>query len=283
MIGLSYVFYGWVGWSYCLLLLATTTGGLRRRGLGPPGAQRPGAAHRHERGRRRAARDPGLVQVLRLRLGQRRQPDPRPRDGSGRAAAPGGAAHRHLVLHLHGHQLRGRHLPAPARAGPPARLRLLHLVLPAPAGRPDRAGHRAAAPDPPAPGPRERRLRPRLLADHGRVVQEGRHLLVRVDRDRPAGLHVAEPALGARGDLRRLGLRGADLLRLQRLHRHRHRPGPAARLPLPAELRRALHGAQPAGLLAPLAHDALALAARLPLHPAGGQRGWRGATRCATS
>jgi alginate O-acetyltransferase complex protein AlgI len=25
MIGLSYVFYGWVGWSYCLLLLATTT------------------------------------------------------------------------------------------------------------------------------------------------------------------------------------------------------------------------------------------------------------------
>src|SRR6516164_2592494 len=24
MIGLSYVFYGWVGWSYCLLLLATT-------------------------------------------------------------------------------------------------------------------------------------------------------------------------------------------------------------------------------------------------------------------
>jgi len=25
MIGLSYIFYGWVGWSYCLLLLATTT------------------------------------------------------------------------------------------------------------------------------------------------------------------------------------------------------------------------------------------------------------------
>ena len=24
MIGLSYVFYGWVGWSYCLLLLSTT-------------------------------------------------------------------------------------------------------------------------------------------------------------------------------------------------------------------------------------------------------------------
>jgi len=25
MLGLSYVFYGWVGWSYCLLLVATTT------------------------------------------------------------------------------------------------------------------------------------------------------------------------------------------------------------------------------------------------------------------
>ena len=42
MIGLSYVFYGWVGWSYCLLLLAHDRGGVRRRGLGPRGAQRPG-------------------------------------------------------------------------------------------------------------------------------------------------------------------------------------------------------------------------------------------------
>ena len=241
MIGLSYVFYGWVGWSYCLLLLATTVvayGG----GVWVHAARNErGAAHRHGRGGRRPARDPGLVQVLRLRLGQRRQPDARPRARARRAAAPGGAAHRHLVLHLHGHQLRGRHLPAPARAGPAARLRLLHLVLPPPPGRPHRARHRAAAPDPPAPRPREHRLRPRLLADHGRAVQEGRHLLVRVDRHRPAGLHVAQPALGARGDLRRLGLRRADLLRLQRLHRHRHRPGPAARLPFPAELRRALH------------------------------------------
>src|SRR5258708_20811955 len=44
MIGLSYVFYGWVGWNYCLLLLATTviafTGGAWV------------SATRHERGRR---------------------------------------------------------------------------------------------------------------------------------------------------------------------------------------------------------------------------------------
>ena len=36
----------------------------------------------------------------------------------------------------------------------------------------------------------------------------------------------------------------------------------------PDQLQCALHGAQPAGLLATLAHDPLALAARLPLHPA---------------
>ena len=37
---------------------------------------------------------------------------------------------------------------------------------------------------------------------------------------------------------------------------------------LPAELQLAVHGRDAAGLLAPLAHDALALAARLPLHRA---------------
>ena len=45
----------------------------------------------------------------------------------------------------------------------------------------------------------------------------------------------------------------------------------AARLRAARQLRRPLHGAHPAGLLAPLAHDALELAARLPLHPAGRQ------------
>ena len=72
------------------------------------------------------------------------------------------------------------------------------------------------------------------------------------------------PEVAAR-DLR---LRRPDLLRLLRLHRHGDRPGAAARLPAAAELRPALPGAQPPGLLAALAHDAVALAARLPLHPA---------------
>ena len=71
------------------------------------------------------------------------------------------------------------------------------------------------------------------------------------------------------GDPRRhRRLRRADLLRLQRLHRHRDRDREAARVPVPAELRPSLQRALDPGVLAPLAHDAVALAARLPLHPA---------------
>ena len=73
-----------------------------------------------------------------------------------------------------------------------------------------------------------------------------------------------------------LRLRGADLLRLLRLHGHRDRDRAPARLQLPAELRLALRGHVVAGLLAALAHDALALAARLPLHPARRQPRRRG-------
>ena len=52
------------------------------------------------------------------------------------------------------------------------------------AGRADRARHRAAAPDPPPARPRSDRLLAGLLADPGRPVQEGRDLLVRLERDR---------------------------------------------------------------------------------------------------
>ena len=52
------------------------------------------------------------------------------------------------------------------------------------------------------------------------------------------------------------------------LHRHGDRDRPAARLLVPAELRLAVRRRVGAGLLATLAHDALALAARLRLHPA---------------
>ena len=110
------------------------------------------------------------------------------------------------------------------------------------------------------------------VADPGRPVQEGGHLLLRLECHRATGVHGAVAALGARGHLRRVGLRRADLLRLQRVHRHRHRARPAARDPVPGQLQRALHGAQPAGVLATLAHDPLPLATRLPLHTAGWQQ-----------
>ena len=78
----------------------------------------------------------------------------------------------------------------------------------------------------------------------------------------------AGPALVARDPDRDLRLRRPDLRRLLRLHRHRDRARAPARLHVPAELRLAVRGRLAPGLLAPLAHDALALAARLPLHPA---------------
>ena len=80
---------------------------------------------------------------------------------------------------------------------------------------------------------------------------------------------------------RLLRLCRADLLRLLRLHGHRDRPGAAHGVRLPAELRPAVHLAEPPRVLAPMAHHALALPARLPLHPARRQprRGGRGRTR----
>ena len=68
------------------------------------------------------------------------------------------------------------------------------------------------------------------------------------------------------GDLR---VRDPDLRGLQRLHRHRHRLRAAARPALPPELRRAVHGHLDPVVLAAVAHHAVVVAARLPLHPAG--------------
>ena len=67
---------------------------------------------------------------------------------------------------------------------------------------------------------------------------------------------------------RRPRLHAAALLRLLRLQRHGRGRRPADRPPVPAELRLAVQGGQPVGLLAPLAHDPVRLAARLPVHPA---------------
>ena len=65
-----------------------------------------------------------------------------------------------------------------------------------------------------------------------------------------------------------LWLRGADLLRFQRLYRHRDRAGGIARLPLSAQFQPALPGRAAARILAALAHLAVELAARLSVHTA---------------
>lgn len=69
------------------------------------------------------------------------------------------------------------------------------------------------------------------------------------------------------------GLRRPDLRRFLRLHRHCHWRGVVAGLSLPRQLRPSLCVEQYSRLLASLAHDAVALVARLSLYSAGGQPG----------
>ena len=96
-----------------------------------------------------------------------------------------------------------------------------------------------------------------------------------VDRRLPLHAHrqrrlpVAAVVLGLGDRLGDRGLLGADLLRLQRVQRHRHRHLAAARVRAAGELQRPVHVPDDPGLLAPLAHHPLELAARLPVHPAG--------------
>ena len=225
----------------------------------------PGAALA---GARREPRRARLLQVLRLlrhldgQHGVVGRPRRAPRREVDRAAG------RHLLLHVHGDQLRRRRVPRRVRADDAREVRGVPLVLPAPRGRADRAPGRVDPPDRQAPRPAPRRHEPRLLPDRDGIVQEGgdRELPRGVDRRR--GVRSTGTALVARDPHRDLCLRGPDLRRLLRLHRHGDRDRPAARLLVPAELRLAVCRRFGAGLLATLAHDALALAPRLRLHPA---------------
>ncbi len=212
MIGLSYVFYGWVGWSYCLLLLMTTVVSFGGGALVN--------ATRTERSRRLAMglsvgallailgwfKYYGFVSVnvdnLTHALGMGRAV-PLLQVGLPIAISFFTFMAISYVVDIYRRQLE------PAR---PLDFAVYISFFPHLLAGPIVRGGELL------PQIRRRRdsefggLLARLLAHLGRVVQEGRDLLLRLERDRDAGLHVAHPALGAGGDLRRLGLRSPDLL-----------------------------------------------------------------------
>ena len=221
--------------------------------------------------RDRARRKLGRARVLQVLRLLRHLDEQSLRAGGDRRAARGAVdppSGRHLLLHLHGDQLRRRRLPRRLRASRPGHVRGVPLLLPTPRRRPDRAAGRAHPPVPVASRPALRGHLAGVLSHRNRALHEGRHRESPRREHRGRGLRRAEPALVARGARRDLRLLGADLRRLLRLHEHRDRNRAPARLHFPAELRRAVLGHIDHRLLAALAHDALALATGLPLHPA---------------
>ncbi|CAA9332689.1 MAG: Probable poly(beta-D-mannuronate) O-acetylase, partial [uncultured Gemmatimonadaceae bacterium] len=234
----------------------------RHRRAGPA----PALHARLGRGQPRAAR---LLQVRRLRAGEL----PAGARGGGGAVRPARARHRapggHLVLHVPDDVVHARRVPGARAAGVELPgLRALRDLLPAARRGADRAAH--------GPGAAVRRAAHRdaeaarvgAAAHDDRPVREGRgrRRAPRARRRR----RVRRDRRGA--DARRLarhpGLLGADLLRLRRLHHHRDRRLARARLLAHRQLPLPVRGDRLLRLLAPLAHLALHLAARLPLHPA---------------
>src|SRR3954454_3466451 len=147
-------------------------------------------------------------------------------------------------------------MPQPARYG------AVHVIFSAARRRADRARRllpaaaRAALDraDPDRAG---------AAADPARAVQEGGYCQLPCDRAGRSGLCLSERLRRAGPAARRLWVRGADLLRFQRLYRYRDRAGGIARLSLSAEFQPALPRRTVARVLAALAHLAVELAARL--------------------
>ena len=268
MLAASYFFYGYWNWRFVFLLAASTVvNQVFARAIFRNEAERTRKAllagcRRRQHRPARLLQVRGLLHPVLEGRPRLRRPVGRQHDHRGHAAG------RDLVLHVPGPQLRHRHLPRRLRARAAHQLRDLPVVLPARRRRSDRARPRVHAADRRAQGPPADRCEPRLLPHLHRPVQEGRDRELPRDRDRRRRVRDTEPALVARDPRRHLRVRRADLRRLQRLHRHGDRHRAAARLPVPAELRRSVHRDVVAGLLAAVAHDAVAVAARLPLHPA---------------
>ena len=254
----SYVFYGWWDWRFVFLLGRLHALHDRRGPPCPHGPQRDGQASVDDHGGRARARPAGLVQVRRLAERQHRQRPAPPRDGRPGPSCPSHAPGRDLVLHLHGPVVCDRHLPGEPRAVALARRGGLRRVLPHLVAGPIVRGsdllpqiRRAHRRDP------RRIALPRaaylIFAGLFKKVVLSSYISSQIVDPVFANPHTHSSLEVLLGDL---GLRGADLLRLQRLHRHRHRLCAAARLPLPGELQRPLHRPVLAGLLAAVAHDA---------------------------
>ena len=268
IIAASFVFYAGWDWRFCFLLAFSI---VWNQAFALAIHRRSSKRARKQLLGHRIGRKPGparVLQVLRLLRHRGEQPLRARRHRRAARGAIDPPPGRHLLLHVHGDQLRRRRLPRRLRAGRPRHVRGVPLVLPAPRRRPDRAAGRAHPPVPVASRPALRGHVARVLPHRDGALHEGRDREPPRREHRGRGLRRAEPALVARGARRDLRVLGADLRRLLRLHEHRDRDRAPARLHLPAELRRAVLGDLDHGLLAPLAHDAVALAARLPLHPA---------------
>ena len=138
---------------------------------------------------------------------------------------------------------------------------------------------RARGADPPDPAAARRgpdRRVAGVVPDRRRAVQEDGDLGVPREPDRGPGVRRPERARRARGPGGDLRVRDRDLRRLQRVQRHRDRRRAAARVRVPRQLRPPVHRGVAAGLLAAVAHDAVAVAARLPVHPARREPARRG-------
>ena len=177
-------------------------------------------------------------------------------------------AGRHLVLRLPVDELHHRRLPRPAQAPVQlARLPVLPLVLPAAGGRPDRPRPRLHPADPPESRRRHtRHVRHGRLPDPHGAVQESDRLGLHLAQLRGPHLRRTAALLRLRMPHGHLRLRAADLLRLLGLLGHGHRHRAVHGLPLSEELRRPLQIGHDHRILAAVAHLALDVAARLPVH-----------------
>ena len=269
LLALSLAFYASWNWRFLLLLLASGAISYRRRALCRRESAPPLSPRRARARRRARSGHSRLFQIPRLlhRAGAQARPcaGARPAARLRQRHAAGGD----LVPDLSRDFLHRRRLSRPAGGlALAARHRALHQFLPASGRGADRARARVPAAARFAAESRRFLLRREHAADPRRPVQEDGDRQLSRGALRRSGLHRPDAILALRSDRRGLRLRDPDLRRFLRLHRHRDRRGGAARLSLSAEFQSALSRARHRRFLAPLAHDAVEVAARLSLYSA---------------